>query len=257
MAPSASSHPSSVAVVQEVMVAPVATIAMAMHSFTHKHESIHGLLLGEITRTDDSINNKNNSSKYTIRVHAALPVCHGAPTMPMVELALGVAVSKEATVVGWYTAPMLLEDTQPGPVALRVAANLASSSSTATTDVQQPTVLLVLQNAVLTNQMAGGNHSGKATKQDATAAAPIFKALGRDFGDQWLDEITKCDIAQQEAITVMLQKQQQQQIYGGGGGDGTTATLPDLVDYLEDPSVEWHFPNPKVEELAKDILRKS
>ena len=139
----------------KVVIKPEAFTAILLHAVHHKHDSVHGVLVG-------------SSTKDTITVHKAVAVSHGAPTRPVVETALGLIQAKsDDTIVGWYTAPALLEDSKPGPVALRMAANLE-------TDQVEPT-LLVVQNAGLAACLKG---EGKA--EDA------IEALGKDFGKQWL-----------------------------------------------------------------------
>jgi hypothetical protein len=143
---------------RKVVVQPQAFVEMTLHAVRHKHEAVHGLLLG-------------SCEKNVITITDAVAVSHGAPTRPLVETAIGLAQAKtEATIVGWYTAPPLLNDTKPGPVALRMAANLE-------TDKVDPT-LIVIQNAALAASLKG---EGKPDD--------VLQALGKDFGKQWLDPL--------------------------------------------------------------------
>ena len=94
-----------------VLVQPLA--AMTAHCQTHPNESVHGILL--LGRCETA-----SSSEVVVVTEAP----------PVVEAVLGLVMQnhdKTTIVVGWYMAPMLLEDTRPGPVALRMVANLMST----------------------------------------------------------------------------------------------------------------------------------
>lgn len=142
--------------IKKVSVESPALVSMMQHSLSHKYQAIHGLLLGTVS--GDTIVAKN-----------AVPVCHGTPTRPLVETAIGLVQAKvEHKIVGWYVAPALLKDRKPGPAALRMVANLE-------TDEFEP-VLLVLQNAALAACLKGEE------KMD-----DILYAFGKDdLGDQWV-----------------------------------------------------------------------
>jgi Uncharacterised protein family (UPF0172) len=187
-----------------VSVTPGAAVAMALHSVSHKTAAVHGVLIGSFL-TDE------------VMVTTAMPVCHGPPpTLPIVETALGLirhycdkmnAATDEGprfVVVGWYTAPMLLDDTQPGPVALRIAAQLATESN--------DSVLLVVQNQELAELIADPSEKSKS----------FVKALGRDFGDQWLEPIASTVVNDPELVSNVVLMAMEQGII-----------LTDLVDHLE------------------------
>jgi len=204
------------AVIKRVAVQPQAAIAMAAHCQTHPNESVHGILLGRC---------ETASSSGVVVVTEAIAVSHGAPSRPVVEAALGLVLQnrdKTTVVAGWYTAPMLLEDTRPGPVALRMAANLASTTV-------EP-VLLVVQNQILGDCTLSGK-----------SAATLVQALGRDFGNQWLEKIITT-LEKPEAVGKAIQLARKQEMGLGN----------DLLDHWEDVSKVW-YPNTQLSDFVKKI----
>jgi|UPI000581A15F hypothetical protein len=190
-----------------VNVAPKAFCAMALHAATYKNSSVHGILLG-------------SSTKGVIVVEDAVPVSHGAPTKPLVEISLGLVQAKsDHTIVGWYTAPELFSDSRPGPVALRMTANLATGTI-------EPT-LIVLQNGPLSKCLGG---EGKADG--------VLQAFGKDFGQQYLESVEtavqdgpKASRAVQEAFK-----------------DSTK--LEDLEDHLKGPQHASWYPSSALSNLS-------
>jgi Uncharacterised protein family (UPF0172) len=191
----------------KVVVRPKAFCSMVLHAAKHKNEVVHGILLGSSSSSSSSSGSsskKDSSNKTaaaaaaslvvtTLTVHEAVPVSHGTPTRPLIETAIGLieASQKSETennndkesncvIVGWYTAPALLNDTRPGPIALRMAANFEIKKDHNNNQVQQhqPSTLLVLQNAAIGPCLQG---------KGPTNANDVIKALGKDFGDQYLD----------------------------------------------------------------------
>jgi len=208
MAPEANS-------VKTVAVLPQATVAIAGHCQAHANDSVYGILLGSSLKQGAMV------------VTDAIAVSHGAPpSLPIAEAALGLAdqhtKAGSIAIVGWYTAPMLLEDTRPGPVALRLAAQLASSSV-------EP-VLLVVQNKALS-----------ACVLDGASAKEMVQALGRDFGDQWLEKIATT-VEKPEAVGKAIQQTREMEKEFG----------TDLLDHLKDVSKVW-YPNKERSEFVKKI----
>jgi Uncharacterised protein family (UPF0172) len=200
--------------ISSVTVQPQAAVSIALHAVRHKYCSVHGILLGRC-------------EKEAMIVTDAVPVSHGAPSLPLVETALGIlqkSMNKSDMIVGWYTAPMLLEDTKPGPVALRMAANLATAAV-------EP-VLLVVQNAALAAVVKG---SADSTTQSA------LKALGRDFGNQWLDPIQTVMEKPSETAKAIQQAVEQ------------GIVLPDLIDHFEDSESSSWYRNKEIRALVKNI----
>ena len=201
--------------IHTVTVLPKASLVIAGHCQTYPNEVTYGILLGCL---------KSNS----LIVVDALPVSHGAPSLPLAETALGLAeleVKKLpgfVVVLGWYTAPMLLEDTPPGPVALRLAAGMASSAL-------EP-ILLVVQNKSLGECVLNGS-----------SATDLFQALGRDFGNQWLQSIvTKVENA--DAVGKAILQVRKQELAPG----------IDLLDNMGDVSKPW-YPNKELSDLVKTL----
>jgi hypothetical protein len=145
-----------------VLVSPQAFVSMAMHAARHSTTVVHGVLIG-------------SSSGHLIKVTDAIPVCHETPTTPLVETALALVQAQTCNdstkIVGWFTAPEVLENNRPGPVALRIVANLV------TTDFEP--VLLVLHNEQL----------GELLKGSGGSASNAIQAFGKDFGKQWMEPL--------------------------------------------------------------------
>lgn len=180
-----------------VVVKPQAFVDLTLHAVRHKHDSVHGVLLG-------------SSAENLVTVTSAVAVSHGAPTRPLVETALGLLPTED--IIGWYTAPSLLEDTKPGPVALRMAANLAADGR------GEPT-LIVIQNAALTTAFKG---EGKADD--------VLKAFGKDLGQQWIEPLGLSVESASDAL-----KQAKDSVAKG-------EELNDFVDHLEgDGFLPWNI----------------
>ena len=156
-----------------VIISPEVFALMAAHAASHPTTAIHGVLIGN-----------RNSSTNKVDVTDAFPICHENPTKPLVETALALVQSnlegqqqkdtdKKSCIVGWYTAPELLYEKKPGPVALRIVAGLAAASS------EEP-VLLVLNNEVIVTLLA---------EQEKVVASKVVQAYGKDFGLQWMEPL--------------------------------------------------------------------
>ncbi|GAX15028.1 hypothetical protein FisN_12Lh276 [Fistulifera solaris] len=182
--------------VQAVSVEPSALLCITQHAAAHPYEAIHGVLIGPRAGI----------------VQAAIPVCHGTPTRPLVETALGLIQTNigQKTIVGWYTAPALLQDTKAGPVALRMVANLE-------TDDVEP-VLLVLQNEKLA-----------ACRKGEGTAENLLKAFGKDdLGGQWVRPL-ECTIKDASSAIEQMKT-----------GTSSSPTIHDFVDHLEgSASTPW------------------
>ena len=156
-----------------VIISPEVFALMVAHAASHPTTAIHGVLIGN-----------RNSSTNKVDVTDAFPICHENPTKPLVETALALVQSnlegqqqkdtdKKSCIVGWYTAPELLYEKKPGPVALRIVAGLAAASS------EEP-VLLVLNNEVIVTLLA---------EQEKVVASKVVQAYGKDFGLQWMEPL--------------------------------------------------------------------
>jgi hypothetical protein len=186
-----------------VVVAPQAFVLMALHAAHHSTSAVHGLLIG--TRSENKI-----------EVSGAFPVCHETPTKLLVETALALVQStmhndKSAGIVGWFTAPEMLADNKPGPVALRIAANLA-------TDSNEP-VLLVLRNEII----------GQLINGEETSASAAIQAFGKNFGQQWMDPLEVSVLQETDATNATKELHQEGML------------INDLVDHWETgASSDWH-----------------
>lgn len=136
-----------------VIVSPEAFCAISLHATRHKYSTVHGVLIGSCV---DSI----------LFIEEAVPLCHASPTMPLVDAALGLLADRN--IVGWYTAPMLLEDTTPSPVAVKMASNLEASCRS-----KIGPVLVVVQNLKFAQCSQG---------TDVAAVGESLKAFGKHGG---------------------------------------------------------------------------
>ena len=168
-----------------VTISPEVFALMAAHAASHPTTAIHGVLIGN-----------RNSNTNKVDVTDAFPICHENPTKPLVETAFALVQSnlegqqqkdndKKSCIVGWYTAPELLYETKPGPVALRIVAGLAAASSgdddcsSSSSSLGEP-VLLVLNNELIVNLLA---------EKEKVAASKVVQAYGKDFGLQWMEPL--------------------------------------------------------------------
>eukprot|EP00527_Entomoneis_sp_CCMP2396_P004917 CAMPEP_0198142406 /NCGR_PEP_ID=MMETSP1443-20131203/5197_1 /TAXON_ID=186043 /ORGANISM="Entomoneis sp., Strain CCMP2396" /LENGTH=208 /DNA_ID=CAMNT_0043805403 /DNA_START=103 /DNA_END=729 /DNA_ORIENTATION=+ len=200
--------------VSEVVVRPGAFCGMVLHAVQHPNDVVHGLLLGSF-------------DQKKITVQDAVPVCHGAPTLPLIETAIGlveVQIPANTSIVGWYTAPMLLDDTKSGSVAMRMATNLETD--------KKPSTLIVLKNSSLSSCMNG-------VKNDAAKEA--LQAYGKDFGKQYQEAIQSTVENGAGACSVLSKAK--------GGG----ISCKDLEDNMDDPSSSW-FPNKALDDIVKSVL---
>lgn len=202
-----------------VQVHPTAVVSMMLHARKHKNVSVHGFLLG-------------TSSSNVVTVSDAVPVSHGAPTKALIETAtglLGAADGVNSSIVGWYTAPALLEDTRPGPVALRMVAALGADAS------KPEPALIVLQNEALT----------KCLQQQGTEQVDaVIQAFGKDFGQQWLESIPVK--VQDTANATRAAKE----------GLESNVQVNDLMDHFEGPasSTPW-YPNKELSSLVSKFCK--
>ncbi|VEU40437.1 unnamed protein product [Pseudo-nitzschia multistriata] len=158
--------------IESVGLAPEVFVLVAAHAAVHPASPVHGVLVG-------------SREGGRISVHGAYPVCHETPTGVLVETALSLVqssleedTSNETTteIVGWFTAPELLHEKAPGPVALRIVASLAAATSGGGTDP----VLLVVDNEALLALAGGGG---------AVLASEAVRAFGKDLGRQWKEPV--------------------------------------------------------------------
>lgn len=183
---------------EAVTISSLALTAIALHSRRHRTTQVHGVLTGS---TKDS----------TVEVKDALPVCHESPTKPLVESALALSMSaipEGSEVVGWYTVPEMLQGTDPGPAALRIAASLESST-------EKPILVVVSKMRLEKLTNAGESDEGGLV------------AFGKDFGQQWKEKIpatTSSTETARKAVQALAD----------------TDTFCDLVDHWHSPlTTEW------------------
>lgn len=87
-----------------VVLSPQAFAAMLLHAAQHSSSVVHGVLVG-------------SHSGGKIHVTDAIPVCHETPTKTVVDTSLALLQARHVTdsvkIVGWFTAPEILEDDRP------------------------------------------------------------------------------------------------------------------------------------------------
>mmetsp|Transcript_24680 Transcript_24680/g.68139 ORF Transcript_24680/g.68139 Transcript_24680/m.68139 type:complete len:230 (-) Transcript_24680:2860-3549(-) len=205
-----------------VTLTPEVFTLMAAHATSHPTLAVHGVLIGS----------RNGSE---VNVSDAFPICHETPTKPLVEISISLVQSilegkdnEKDVIVGWYTAPELLHETKPGPVALRIVANLAAGLGSDDGQGGEP-VLLVLNNQSIVDLFADGVEKDK---ENIATASGTINAFGKDFGMQWMEPIKNLSVtndsgavaAAKEALNV----------------SGKAITCRDLVDHWnEGAASEW------------------
>ena len=183
---------------------------MAAHAASHPTSAVHGILVG--TRKGGEVT-----------IVDAFPVCHENPTKTLVETSLSLVQSglegnkDNLAIVGWFTAPELLHDAKPGPVALRIVANLAASMG------ENEPVLLVLNNGSIVKLFGA---------EESVTASQTVQAFGKDFGMQWMEPIgnltVKDESESRKALLSMITK-----------GEDPRA-VKDLVDHWDQGAAsEW------------------
>lgn len=208
---------------KKVVVQPEAFVSMLLHARQNPHQAVHGVLLGQ---ADDGT---------LMTVTSAVPICHGTPVQPWIEASLSLIEATQGDdnnnnkIVGWYTAPLLLDDVRPGPVALRMASILESSNSSSSS---VGTTLIVLNNqavAAACSQSTGG---------DASAAVQAF---GKDFGQQYQEKIPTVVTNSAKALQALRE------------ATDSSVPCPDFLDHLEQEASTTWYPNDKLVQLVKKV----
>ena len=146
----------------------------------------------------------------------------GAPTVPLVETALGLLADQN--IVGWYTAPLLLEDTSPSLVARKMVAGLESGSNS------EP-ILVVVQNQGLAACL------GESTGAPAGGALTAF---GKDNSKKWAQALSLTIEDSNKATKATVEAMQQ------------SYQLDDFEDHLEGPASAT-FPDKELVKLVSKI----
>ncbi len=168
-----------------VTITPQVYALMAAHAASHPMSAVHGILVG--SRSGDEVT-----------VSDAFPVCHGNPTKTLVETAFSLVQSilegddGKSTIIGWFTAPELIHETKPGPVALRIVANLAAAMG------EIEPVLLVMNNDSIVKLLAMGDEG------EVVTASSTIQAFGKDFGMQWMESIDDLSVKDETKATKAL-----------------------------------------------------
>lgn len=199
---------------KKVTVEPQAFVSMLLHARQHPYQPVHGVLLGR----------SNHGESLTVA--AAVPLCHGTPVQPWMETSLALVeaqLNDDDKIVGWYTAPRLLADTRPGPVALRMASILENSAT-------KPTLL------VLDNQAAADCVNG-----DTNQVPAALQAFGKDFGNQYQEKIATV-VNKSASITKALQEAIE-----------TKVACHDFLDHLQGEASTTWYPNAELTKLVEKV----
>lgn len=200
---------------KQILVEPEAFVSMLLHSRKHPHSVIHGVLLGN-----------GSKDKTSLTVSAAVPVCHGTPMQPWIETSLSLIEAQlegSTEIVGWYTAPLLAEDSRPGPVALRMASILESSGG--------KSALIVLNNKA----------TGDCGKGDANQVAAALQAYGKDFGNQYQEKVSTM-VSNSTNVTKALHEAIESNV-----------SCNDFLDHLEGEATTVWYPNPELTKLVTKV----
>lgn len=192
-----------------VVVSPLALTTMLLHAAKHGTTCVHGILVGSF-------------GGDTVRVTSAVPVCHEAPTKPLVDTSLALV---DGVIVGWYTAPERVQDDRPGAPALRIAASLAAANT------QGEPILMVLQNQAVADCL-----NGESTNE-------VVKAYGKDFGQQWMEPLDLSIESEAKAVEAARQAHSDK-----------TLALHDLVDHWEDDAATEWYPSAAVAKCIEKTL---
>mmetsp|Transcript_29977 Transcript_29977/g.30465 ORF Transcript_29977/g.30465 Transcript_29977/m.30465 type:complete len:219 (-) Transcript_29977:1721-2377(-) len=199
-----------------VTISPEVFALLVAHAASHPTTTVHGVLIGNRSKSNNKVD-----------VTDAFPICHENPTRPLVETALALVQSnleEEETnnkyIVGWFTAPELLYETKPGPVALRIVASLAAASSSRNdpSSFSGEPVLLSLHNETIVNILA----------EKDSVASKVIQAYGKDFGMQWMEPLDLTVLNESVAVKAVTD------IING------KVNINDLVDHWDKgASSEW------------------
>ena len=202
-----------------VTIAPQVFALMAGHAASHPTSPVHGILIG--SRKGDKVT-----------VADAFPVCHENPTKPLVENALSLVQSTLQgnedghAIIGWFTAPELLHETKPGPVALRIVANLAAAMGE---DGRGEPVLLVVNNESIVELLS---RAAGSEEENSITVSSTIKAFGKDFGMQWMEPIKN--------LSILDESKAKQTVLSMVSGESDIYIVKDLVDHWQQGAKsEW------------------
>eukprot|EP00536_Pseudo-nitzschia_multiseries_P006815 jgi/Psemu1/239684/estExt_Genewise1.C_1500035 len=212
-----------------VTLAPEVFALMAAHAASHPTSAVHGVLIGS----------RNGNNEVT--VSDAFPVCHENPTKTLVETSLSLIQSvldgnesgKEDAIVGWFTAPELLHETKPGPVALRIVAGMAAAFGGGDGGRGGEPVLLVLNNLSIVNLIAERTENENENDEaKVVTASETINAFGKDFGMQWMEPIHNVSVTNDSGAVAAAK--------AALSASGKTFTCRDLVDHWnEGATSKW------------------
>uniref|UniRef100_A0A7S2ULT8 MPN domain-containing protein n=1 Tax=Attheya septentrionalis TaxID=420275 RepID=A0A7S2ULT8_9STRA len=219
---------------QTVRIAPEAHAMMISHAVQNVTTQVHGVLLGSFQGGEEEGGDVNATPTLTIT--KAVPICHEAPTKPLVDMALLLvekASPSEQQIVGWYTSNEVMvqnsREERPHAPALRMASIIGSQ-------LECPRhgggVLILVRNSGALAKLLVGPDDDDEDDKDLIHNA--IQVLGKDSRKQWLQEFQTVEstsesweksnaLAQSAALKVQ-------------SGD---IVIQDYVNMLEAPSVQW------------------
>lgn len=155
---------------QKLRISSVAHAKMVLHCVRYDTSQVHGILIGRY------------AAGLTLEVEDCVPVCHAAPTKPLLDTAFRMVEAANADrsdrmVVGWYTANERVDDLRPGQAALRIVSSIAAATKASVPPHAEPLVV-VINSATLGEIMADGSEQQQRRN-------PV-EAFGRDHRKHWL-----------------------------------------------------------------------
>jgi len=178
---------------QSVTVAALAHTKITLHAASNPCQPIHGILVGKYE------GGSNEKSSYpSLRVVDALPVCHSAPTKPLLNMAFRLAESyckslgeaDSIVIVGWYTANERLEETEPNQAALRIMSTISGTLGESFPVHAEP-ILLCVNNAKLSDLL---NSKVPDLSKSCIKGTHELQAYGRDARKRWLQPLPSANL---------------------------------------------------------------
>mmetsp|Transcript_2320 Transcript_2320/g.3069 ORF Transcript_2320/g.3069 Transcript_2320/m.3069 type:complete len:274 (+) Transcript_2320:52-873(+) len=258
---------------QRVSISTVAHAKMILHAVCKATQQVHGILIGRFAETDAGA-----SAAPTLFIEDALPVCHEAPTKPIVDTSLRLAEtycdslseeksddSNQCRVVGWYTANERLggdENVRPGQAALRIAGSIGARLLSEAADKPLPAhaepVLILIGNGALAELLGAENGC------DASALPNAVNVFGRDQRKHWLRRFPADCVISNDSIKEKKSFQSSIEAVRSAVSSSTDLVkvpLYDFVDHMEGGTGatgerDWLI-NSNVKKMVQDSMFKS
>ena len=224
-----------------ISISIVAQTKMALHASKHGYTNpIHGIVLGK------------NDGGNNLEIVDVVPVCHEAPTKPVVDMALRLTDAylqknqkqerlEGARIIGWYTANTNAiisdcgDDELPNAPACKIVASMAES------DVEGEFVLLLVTAARLV---------------DHDASLPICTVFERDHHRTYTSRVDDGRVTNGEDENILgevLSKAVDERVLSSSSAD---IAIHDYVDHLNDYGKGNWIENGLVNEFVSRMCRE-